>query len=62
MDVGPTRATRLLVRARTVKRTRKHHDIDPFAYLQDLLRRLPSQPAEQLEELLPVVRDANRWS
>jgi transposase len=34
--------------------TCKHHDIDPFAYLADVLRRLPSHPAEQLDELLPV--------
>jgi transposase len=31
----------------------KHHDIDPFAYLTDILRRLPSHPAQQLDELLP---------
>jgi transposase len=35
--------------------TCKHHDIDPFAYLQDILRRLPSHPADQLDELLPEV-------
>jgi hypothetical protein len=35
--------------------TCKHHDIDPFAYLQDILRRLPTHPADQLEELLPDV-------
>jgi hypothetical protein len=33
--------------------TCKHHDVDPFAYLRDVLRRLPSQPAGQLDELLP---------
>ena len=33
----------------------KHHDIDPFAYLDDILRRLPSQPAGRLDELLPDV-------
>ena len=32
-----------------------HHDIDPFAYLQDILRRLPCQPAGRLDELLPEV-------
>jgi hypothetical protein len=26
--------------------TCKHHEIDPFAYLQDILRRLPSHPAD----------------
>ena len=35
--------------------TCKHHDIDPFAYLQDILRRLPSHPADQLDQLLPDV-------
>jgi transposase len=33
----------------------KHHDIDPFAYLADILRHLPSQPAGRLDELLPDV-------
>ena len=33
----------------------KHHDIDPLAYLDDILRRLPSQPGGRLEELLPDV-------
>jgi transposase len=35
--------------------TCKHHDIDPFAYLADILRRLPSYLAGQLVELLPDV-------
>ncbi len=29
------------------------HDIDPFRYLQDVFRRLPTQPAESLAELTP---------
>jgi transposase len=33
--------------------TCKHHNINPFAYFIDILRRLPSQPAGQLDELLP---------
>ncbi len=33
--------------------TCRHHDIDPFGYLQDVLRRLPSLPTAQLGELLP---------
>jgi transposase len=36
--------------------TCKHLDIDTFAYLRDVLTRLPTQPAECLEELLP-----HRW-
>jgi transposase len=35
--------------------TCKHHDIDPFAYLQDVLRRLPTHPADQLDQVLPDV-------
>ena len=33
----------------------KHHDVDPFAYLRDVLRRLPSHPPGRLDELLPEV-------
>jgi hypothetical protein len=36
-------------------RNYKHLDIDPFTYLQGLLRRLRSHPADQLEDLLPDV-------
>ena len=36
--------------------TCKHLRIDTFAYLRDVLERLPTQPAERLEELLP-----HRW-
>jgi transposase len=32
------------------------HGLDSFAYLQDVLRRLPTQPVERLAELLP-----DRW-
>jgi len=42
--------------------TCKHHDIDPFAYLQDMLRRLPSHPADQLDELRPDVWFASNTS
>ncbi len=36
--------------------TCKHLGIDTFAYLRDVLERLPKHPAERLEELLP-----HRW-
>ena len=36
--------------------TCKHLGIDSFAYLRDVLGRLPTHPAERLEELLP-----HRW-
>ena len=36
--------------------TCKHLDIDTFAYLRDILQRLPTHPADRLDELLP-----HRW-
>jgi len=36
--------------------TCQRHGLDPFIYLRDVFRRLPTQPAEQLAELLP-----DRW-
>ena len=35
--------------------TCKYHDIDPFAYLQDVLRRLPAHTAGGLDKFLPDV-------
>jgi transposase len=35
--------------------TCRHHDIDPFAYLRDVLTRLPSLHGDQLGALLPDV-------
>jgi transposase len=35
--------------------TCRHHDIEPFAYLQDAQRRLPSLPSDRLGDLLPDV-------
>lgn len=34
--------------------TCKLHGIDPFAYLRDVLERLPAHPIQQLHELLPI--------
>jgi hypothetical protein len=31
----------------------KRHGVDPFAYLKDILERLPAHPADRLGELLP---------
>ena len=31
----------------------KRHRVDPFAYLKDILERLPTHPADRLGELLP---------
>jgi transposase len=35
----------------------QRHGVEPYAYLEDVLRRLPTQPAGRLEELLP-----DRWA
>ncbi|VWX31674.1 hypothetical protein ENHY17A_520006 [Moraxellaceae bacterium 17A] len=32
-----------------------HKCIDPYAYLADVLRRLPTHPNRQLDELLPHI-------
>jgi hypothetical protein len=60
--VGPKRAARQSVRARTVKQICEHHDIDPVAYLQDIIGRLPSRPTEQFQELQPDVWFASHSS
>jgi hypothetical protein len=39
----------------TMTQTCKRHGIDPFAYLQDVLTRLPAHPADRLGELVPPV-------
>jgi hypothetical protein len=33
----------------------KHHGVDPFAYLRDVLRRLPTHPADEIADLTPLV-------
>jgi hypothetical protein len=35
----------------------KLNGLDPYAYLRDVLERLPTQPASRIAELLP-----HRWS
>jgi hypothetical protein len=35
--------------------TCKHHGIDPFAFLDDVLRNFPSHPAGRLDDLLSEV-------
>jgi hypothetical protein len=41
----------------TLTATCKHLGIEPFSYLRDLFTRLPSQPRDRLDELLP-----DRWA
>jgi transposase len=40
----------------SVIQTCKLHQVEPFAYLSDVLRRLPSHPINRVAELLPF-----RW-
>jgi len=40
----------------TFTATCRRHDLDPFAYLRDVFARLPTLPADRLDELLP-----DRW-
>lgn len=40
----------------SVVRTCRRHGVDPFAYLRDVLSRLPGHPKDRLRELLP-----DRW-
>lgn len=51
-DAGGTTAAVLYSFTSTCQR----HRLDPFVYLRDVLRRLPTHPAERLAELLP-----DRW-
>jgi hypothetical protein len=53
--VGSDRGGRTAAVLYSVTGTCKHHDIDPFAYLRDILGRLPTQPVDWLDELLPDI-------
>ena len=54
--VGSDRGGRAAAIALSLIQTCKLHDIDPFAYLADVLRRLPAHPINRVDELLPF-----RW-
>ena len=49
MDAGGRRAAALY----TLIETAKLNDVDPHAWLADVLKRLPDHPAQRLHELLP---------
>jgi len=53
--LGSDRGGRAAATLYSLTGTCKHHDIDPFAYLQDVLRRLPAHTAGGLDEFLPDV-------
>ena len=54
--VGSDRGGRAAAVAYSLIQTCKLHHIEPFAYLSDVLRRLPSYPINRVAELLPF-----RW-
>jgi transposase len=51
--VGSDRGGRTAATLYSLVGSCKRHQIDPFAYLKDILERLPTQPADRLGELLP---------
>jgi transposase len=51
--VGSDRGGRTAATLYTLVGSCKRHQIDPFAYLKDILERLPTQTADRLGELLP---------
>jgi hypothetical protein len=58
--VGSDRGARTAATLYSLVGTCKRHHVDPFAYLKDILERLPSHPADRLGELLPDAWLADR--
>jgi transposase len=53
---GSLRAGQRAAAVMTLAQSAKLNDVDPHVYLANVLERLPTQPASQLEDLLP-----HRW-
>ncbi|MGO9597063.1 MAG: transposase domain-containing protein [Isosphaeraceae bacterium] len=53
--LGSDRGGRTAAVLYSLTSTCKHHHIDPFAYLQDVFRRLPAHTAGALDEFLSDV-------
>jgi transposase len=51
--VGSDRGGRTAATLYSLVASGKRHQIDPFAYLKDVLERLPTHPPNALGELLP---------
>lgn len=51
--MGSERGGRAAATAFSLIETCKLHAVEPFAYLADVLRRLPSHPVNRVSELLP---------
>jgi hypothetical protein len=54
---GSLRAGQRAANIMSLIQSAKLNGHDPYRYLKDILERLPTQPASQVEELLP-----HRWS
>lgn len=54
---GSLRAGRRAAAVMSLIQSAKLNELDPWAYLKDVLARLPTQPASRVAELLP-----HRWS
>ncbi len=50
---GSLRAGKRAAAVMSLIQSAKLNDLDPYAYLRDVLERLPTQPASQVHELLP---------
>jgi hypothetical protein len=53
MFVGSDRGGRTAATLYSLVGSCKRHQVDPFAYLKDVLERLPTHPADRFGELLP---------
>lgn len=53
---GSLRAGQRAAAVMSLLHSAKLNGLEPYAYLKDVLTRLPTQPAAQVEELLP-----HRW-
>jgi len=53
---GNLRAGKRAAAVMSLVQSAKMNGHDPYAYLKDVLQRLPTQPASRVEELLP-----HRW-
>jgi hypothetical protein len=51
--IGSDRGGRTAATLYSLVASCKRHQVDPFAYLKDVLERLPTHPAARLGELLP---------
>ena len=54
---GSLRAGKRAAAVMSLIQSAKLNGLDPYAYLRDVLERLPTQPARRVAELLP-----HRWS